>query len=118
MPIAFAPAPEDSNAPLSGYLVPIAPTTNLARKFLGTSHVSRVHAHDRLSKVRLTLLCVSSRARACDQSEIDFTLLDPQRPRPRANPHRWGFPMSKLTLMLDSAPLRNPSSMTDYAPAM
>ena len=45
MPIA--PAPEDSNTPLSGYLVPIAYATNLAPKFLGTSHVSsRVRARE------------------------------------------------------------------------
>lgn len=46
--VPAAPAPEDSNTPLSGYLVPIAPATNLAPKFLGTSHVSsRARAHDR-----------------------------------------------------------------------
>ena len=96
--VPIAPTPEDSNTPLSGYLVPIAPATNLARKFLGTSHAS-------------------SRARAHDQCQIDLTLLDPQHPRPRAIPPCGGFPMSKLNSSSDSAALSNPASMTDYAPA-
>ena len=80
--VPIAPTPEDSNTPLSGYLVPIAPATNLARKFLGTSHVSsRVRARDPVEPSGKFSGGVPSRVRARDR-ELEVGQVAPPQAAP------------------------------------
>ena len=69
VPIAYAPTTKGSQKSDEPIKVPIAPATNLARKFLGTSHAHRIRACEVLASGNLLPEGGAHRARAHDQGD-------------------------------------------------